>query len=63
MSKAKEYLGDGLYAELQDSGNIIVTSEDGIQVLNEVYFEPVILAQLIRFAKNAWGEEVLKGNL
>lgn len=35
----KTYLGDGLYAEWQGPYEIIVTSEDGIRVLDRVVFQ------------------------
>ena len=39
---SKEYIGDGLYAEFDGYG-VTVTSEDGISVLDRVYFEPEVL--------------------
>ena len=48
----KEYIGDGLYAE-SDGFGVWVRSENGIEVLNEVYFEPEVLAALLRYAASA----------
>jgi hypothetical protein len=44
--KKKTYLGDGLYGEWDGFG-IWVTSENGIEVLNRVYFEPSVLQSLV----------------
>ncbi len=51
MSQLKMYLGDGLYAEFDGFG-MWVRSENGIEVLNEVYFEPEVLNALIHHAAN-----------
>lgn len=45
----KVYLGDGLYAEIQGH-QIAVTSENGIAVLETVYFEPETLKALLSYA-------------
>lgn len=42
--KHKIYLGDGVYGDLDDSGGITLTTEDGIRVTNSIYFEPEVLA-------------------
>lgn len=39
----KEYLGDGLYARYDGNG-IWLTSENGVEVLNQVYLEPEVVA-------------------
>ncbi len=44
-----EYLGDGLYAAF-DGYQIWVMSSNGIEVLDEVAFEPSTLSALLRYA-------------
>ena len=48
MELKKEYLGDGLYAT-HDGYGIEVTSEDGVSVLDRVYFEPSVLKALVDY--------------
>lgn len=37
MAKTKEYLGDGVYAEIDEDAGIKLTTEDGINVTNTIY--------------------------
>jgi len=39
----KEYIGDGIYAEYDDYGDIILTTEDGISVTNRIVVDAVSL--------------------
>jgi hypothetical protein len=39
----KVYLGDGVYAEF-DRGEIVLTTENGIDVTNRIVLEPEVLA-------------------
>jgi hypothetical protein len=39
----KVYLGDGVYAEF-DRGEIVLTTENGIEVTNRIVLEPEVLA-------------------
>ena len=43
------YLGDGCYATFDGLG-IWLTTENGVEVTNEVYLEPIALAALVQFA-------------
>lgn len=45
----KTYLGDGAYVRWDGHG-FVLTSENGVAVLNEIYLEPAVLAALNRFA-------------
>ena len=36
---SKEYIGDGVYADF-DGYQIVLTAENGIEVLNTIYLEP-----------------------
>ena len=46
----KTYLGDGVYAEF-DGYQIVLTTENGIDVTNRICLEPAVLAALDRFVK------------
>ena len=48
----KEYLGDGIYAEL-DRGMIKLTTENGICVTNTIHLEPEVMKQLQKFYEKA----------
>lgn len=55
MSAAKSYLGDGVYADVNDYG-ITLTTENGIEATNTIYLEPAVIAALLAFI-----ERVRKG--
>lgn len=42
----KEYLGDGVYIEGFDSGELILTTENGVEVTNSIYLEPEVVTAL-----------------
>ena len=42
----KEYLGDGVYAAVDEIGNLVLTTENGVAVTNRIVFEPEVLAAL-----------------
>ncbi len=37
------YLGDGLYAELDNSGQVRLFTTDGYETVNEVFLEPELI--------------------
>lgn len=39
----KEYLGDAVYIEVNRFGDIILTTEDGVNVTNRIVLEPTVL--------------------
>lgn len=43
--KPKRYIGDGVYAEV-DNGDLILTTEDGISTQNKIVLEPEVLGAL-----------------
>ena len=50
MSEAKIYLGDGAYAARGAwKGEVIVTTEDGISVQNQIHFEIDMVKKLLEF--------------
>jgi len=46
--KPKYYLGDAVYAELQNS-NLVLTTENGIHVTNIIILEPEIVEALFNY--------------
>jgi hypothetical protein len=46
----KEYLGDGVYADM-DSGMLKLTTEDGISTTNVIYLEPEVVLALLEYLK------------
>jgi len=58
MSEKKAaYLGDGVYAEEDYAQQIRLYTSNGIKVTNEIYLEPMILEQLVKFAQRVWKPE------
>ena len=51
--RVKEYLGDGVYAQTDSRMGIVLTTEDGISVINTIYLEPAVFQALLRFAAKA----------
>lgn len=53
----KEYLGDGCYA--RDVGfGIVLTTENGISVQNEIEMEPAVLRAFFRFIERTYGWKI-----
>lgn len=50
----KRYLGDGVYIEIQN-GQYVLTTENGLDATNTIYFEPEIMDQLIKYVKEVKG--------
>ena len=49
----KDYLGDGVYVDVEFD-QLILTTEDGECVLNEIIIEPEVWYALVRYVKNNW---------
>jgi hypothetical protein len=47
----KEYLGDAVYAKMDRSGCIVLTTENGIRATNTIILEPEVWAALVLFVK------------
>lgn len=47
---SKIYIGDGVYA-LFDGLDIVLTTENGVDVTNTIVLEPSVLKALVEFAK------------
>lgn len=60
----KTYLGDAVYAEADEFGDLVLTTEDGIRATNRIVLEPAVLGALLRYVdtiflppKRTGGEE------
>lgn len=53
----KEYLGDGVYAEIGGAGDIVLTTEDGIRATNTIFLEPLVYRNLVDFVSRAKRKE------
>lgn len=49
----KTYLSDGAYAEIDQWGDVVLTTEDGRSVQNRVVLEPCAWQLLVRFVECA----------
>lgn len=48
----KEYLGDAVYAQMSEStGDLVLTTEDGIRATNTVVLEAEVIVGLISYLK------------
>ena len=47
----KEYIGDAVYADIDNWNALILTTEDGIRATNTIVLEPDILEQLLSYIK------------
>jgi hypothetical protein len=47
----KTYLGDGVYAEFDHnhSGQLILTTEDGIGITNTIFLDDILLKNLFQY--------------
>lgn len=48
MTAYKDYLGDGVYADV-DGDTIVLTTENGISVSNRIYLDADVLAAFERY--------------
>lgn len=49
----KAYLGDGVYVDFDERlCQLILTVEDGVNVLNKIYLEPSVFANLLTYREN-----------
>jgi len=47
----KEYIGDGVYAELSPYGDIVLTTENGFEATNTIVMEHQVLRAFDEFRK------------
>ena len=46
----KKYIGDGVYADF-NGYEIVLTAEDGTNILNTIYLDPGVLSNLVAYQK------------
>ena len=51
MSRFRGYLGDGLYVELGDDGQVRLYASDGIKTTNEVFLDSCVLGKFAAWVK------------
>ena len=49
----KQYIGDGVYASVE-SGNLVITTENGLEVTNRIVMETEVLESLLVYLKGAY---------
>ena len=51
MPLAKDYLGDSVYAQINEYGQIVLTTENGLPTdpSNIIYLEPEVYEALVRY--------------
>lgn len=47
--KQKEYLGDGVYVEINESGDVVLTTENGLEITNRIVLEASIFQALVEY--------------
>ncbi len=52
----KRYLGDGVYVEIGDTGDLVLTTEDGVSVTNRIVFDEVTMAEFEQYVEQ-WETE------
>lgn len=55
--RARSYLGDGVYAEVEGE-DLILTTENGVRVTNRIVVEPGVFMALCRFVREHLGIEL-----
>jgi hypothetical protein len=48
---SKIYLGDAVYADWSQYGDLVLTTEDGIRATNVIVLEPSVLAALLDYVQ------------
>ena len=61
MGVTKQYLGDAVYVERNQFGDIVLTTEDGVRATNTIILEPEVLQAFDAY--RAWlGTSITKEN-
>ncbi len=58
MSDRKIYLGDGAYADINEFGDLELTTENGIAIQNIVVIEPEIYPVLEQYIKDVRAQNI-----
>jgi hypothetical protein len=48
----KQYLGDGVYVEIDRDWYVKLTTENGIETTNTIYLEPEVISELQRYLRH-----------
>lgn len=49
MSTNKDYLGDSVYADISEYGELVLTTENGVEASNKIIMEPEVLNNMFRY--------------
>lgn len=52
----KQYLGDAVYVTY-DGYNTVLTTENGIRILNEIYLDPYVVEKLLRYLQECKNQQ------
>lgn len=55
--RTKEYLGDAVYVDLTEWGEVILTTEDGIRATNQIVMDGAVLSNFEHWLKNVRGSK------
>jgi hypothetical protein len=47
--KKKEYIGDSVYVEINEDGQIVLTTENGTGPTNTIFLEPEVYSHLVEY--------------
>jgi hypothetical protein len=59
----KTYLGDSVYAEVNDVGQIVLTTNNGLGDTNTIYLEQEVYVALIEYHTRWWSNLIAQGQL
>lgn len=54
----KTYLGDAVYAHISPYGELVLTTENGIEATNTIILEPQVIDALLRYLERVKEEKV-----
>ena len=60
MSKEKAYIGDAVYIQVNDFGDVILTTEDGFSSTNTIVLEPQVMRQFMNYLDLTIKDEATK---
>jgi hypothetical protein len=55
----KRYLGDAVYVEVRENGDVKLTTEDGLRATNTIYLEPDVIKALCLYLDQSFSAERL----
>lgn len=53
----KDYLGDSVYATVDESGDVVLTTENGFGPSNTIYLDESVLNNLLRYIERVKAEK------